>query len=200
MFPIYQVLIFFILILIRIEVTSYTFSLQEQYKTIYLTLHEMLKVQIPIQNTMEFLQKLESAKIDLPANDSLIRKEVQVFVYSCKTYFRDLNGSSLDRNLHQSTLRKWHWSLWDLLTRLIFNQNICFKLTKIKTVCISHCILIYFSGFWQCSLSTQKRITNLRPITGICQAQFSLVSKTNGYTITWKHLKSIFYFIIFSFM
>lgn len=65
----------------------------------------MLKAQIPIQNTMEFLQKLEAAKIDLPANDSLIRKEVQVFVYSCKT---DLNGSSLVRNLHQSTLRKWH--------------------------------------------------------------------------------------------
>lgn len=101
MFLIYQVLIFFILISIRIEVTSFTLSLQEQYKTIYLTLREMLKAQIPIQNTMEFLQKLEAAKIDLPANDSLIRKEVQVFVYSCKTYFRDLNGSSLVRNLHQ---------------------------------------------------------------------------------------------------
>lgn len=68
----------------------------------------MLKAQIPIQNTMEFLQKLEAAKIDLPANDSSIRKEVQVFVYSCKTYFRDLNGSLRFRNLHQSTLRKWH--------------------------------------------------------------------------------------------
>lgn len=68
----------------------------------------MLKAQIPIQNTMEFLQKLEAAKIDLPANDSLIRREVQVFVYSCKTNFRDLNGISLVRNLHQSTLRKWH--------------------------------------------------------------------------------------------
>lgn len=108
MFPIYQVLIFFILILIGIEVTSYTLSLQEQYKTIYLTLHEMPKAQTPIQNTMEFLQKLEAAKIDLPANDSLITKEIQVFVYSCKTHFRDLNGSSLVRNLHQSTLRKWH--------------------------------------------------------------------------------------------
>lgn len=58
--------------------------MQEQYKTIYLTLHEMLKAQTRIQNTMEFLQKLEAAKIDLPANDSLIRKEIQVFVYSCK--------------------------------------------------------------------------------------------------------------------
>lgn len=34
----------------------------EQYKTIYLTLHEMLKAQTRIQNTMEFLQNWKLQK------------------------------------------------------------------------------------------------------------------------------------------
>nr|XP_034320794.1 receptor-type tyrosine-protein phosphatase epsilon-like [Crassostrea gigas] len=49
----------------------------KQYKTVYLTLHEMLKAQPSIENTTEFLRKLQAAKTDQPANDSLIRKEFQ---------------------------------------------------------------------------------------------------------------------------
>eukprot|EP00105_Crassostrea_gigas_P000907 XP_011412871.1 PREDICTED: receptor-type tyrosine-protein phosphatase C-like [Crassostrea gigas] len=49
----------------------------KQYKTVYLTLHQMFKAQTSIENTTEFLQKLQAAKTDQPANDSLIRKEFQ---------------------------------------------------------------------------------------------------------------------------
>lgn len=38
----------------------------------------MLKAQTSIENTTEFLRKLQAAKTDQPANDSLIRKEFQV--------------------------------------------------------------------------------------------------------------------------
>lgn len=78
MFLTYRVFIYFILTFISKEVTSFTFSLQEQYKTVYLTLNEMLKAQTSIQSTTEFLQKLQAAKRDQPANNSLIRKEFQV--------------------------------------------------------------------------------------------------------------------------
>lgn len=50
----------------------------------------MFKAQTSIENTTEFLQKLQAAKTDQPANNSLIRKEFQVFVYSCETSFRIL--------------------------------------------------------------------------------------------------------------
>ncbi|XP_065945289.1 receptor-type tyrosine-protein phosphatase epsilon [Magallana gigas] len=52
----------------------------KQYKTVYLTLHEMFKAQTTIENTTEFLQKLEAAKTDQPANTSLIRKEFQLLL------------------------------------------------------------------------------------------------------------------------
>lgn len=38
----------------------------------------MLKAQTSIENTTEFLRKLQAAKTDQPANDSLIRKEFKV--------------------------------------------------------------------------------------------------------------------------
>lgn len=57
----------------------------------------MFKAQTSIENTTEFLQKLQAAKTDHPANDSLIRKEFQVFVYSCKTSFRILKYHFLDK-------------------------------------------------------------------------------------------------------
>lgn len=57
----------------------------------------MFKAQTSIENTTEFLQKLQAAKTDQPANDSLIRKEFQVFVYSCKTSFRILKYHILDK-------------------------------------------------------------------------------------------------------
>lgn len=82
--------------MIRIEVKSYTFSLQEQYETIYLTLQEMFKAQTSIQNTTEFLQKLQASKRDTPANDYLIRKEFQVFAYGCKRSFRMLKYHVLE--------------------------------------------------------------------------------------------------------
>lgn len=57
----------------------------------------MFKAQTSIENTTEFLQKLQAAKTDQPANDSLIRKEFQVFVYSYKTSFRILKYHFLDK-------------------------------------------------------------------------------------------------------
>lgn len=57
----------------------------------------MFKAQISIENTTEFLQKLQAAKTDQPANTSLIRKEFQVIVYSCKTSFRILRYHFLDK-------------------------------------------------------------------------------------------------------
>lgn len=57
----------------------------------------MFKAQTTIENTTEFLQKLQAAKTDQPANTSLIRKEFQVFVYSCKTSFRILSYHNLDK-------------------------------------------------------------------------------------------------------
>lgn len=51
---------------------------QEQYKTIFLTLHEMLKASVTVQNTTEFLEKLHITKADNPVNISLLRKEYQV--------------------------------------------------------------------------------------------------------------------------
>lgn len=57
----------------------------------------MFKAQTSIENTTEFLQKLQAAKIDQPANDSLIRKEFQVFVYSCKNIFSNTWVSYLEK-------------------------------------------------------------------------------------------------------
>lgn len=54
--------------------TKITFF-QEQYKTIFLTLHEMLKAPGTVQNTTEFLEKLQITK---PVNISLLIKEYQV--------------------------------------------------------------------------------------------------------------------------
>lgn len=51
---------------------------QEQYRTIFLTLYEMYKAPATVQNTTEFIEKLETAKIDTSANVSFFRDEFQV--------------------------------------------------------------------------------------------------------------------------
>lgn len=54
---------------------------QEQYKTIFLTLYEMYKAPAIVQNTTEFIEKLEKAKIDTTANVSFFRDEFQVKIF-----------------------------------------------------------------------------------------------------------------------
>lgn len=54
---------------------------QEQYRTIFLTLYEMYKAPAIVQNTTEFIEKLEKAKIDTTANVSFFRDEFQVKIF-----------------------------------------------------------------------------------------------------------------------
>ncbi|XP_065921950.1 receptor-type tyrosine-protein phosphatase mu isoform X1 [Magallana gigas] len=49
----------------------------EQYRTVFLTLYEMYKAPATVQNTSEFIEKLETAKIDTTANVSFFRDEFQ---------------------------------------------------------------------------------------------------------------------------
>uniref|UniRef100_A0A8W8P0A2 protein-tyrosine-phosphatase n=1 Tax=Magallana gigas TaxID=29159 RepID=A0A8W8P0A2_MAGGI len=51
----------------------------EQYKTIFLTLHEMFKAPVGVQTANEYLLKSQSAKNNLPAYVSSLQKEFQSF-------------------------------------------------------------------------------------------------------------------------
>lgn len=52
--------------------------LQEQYKTIFVTLHEMFKAPVGVQTANEFFLKSQSANNKHPAYVSSLRKEFQV--------------------------------------------------------------------------------------------------------------------------
>ena len=54
------------------------FIFQEQYKTIFLVLHEICKAQINPKTPTDFLKCLETGAQDKPVNSSALRKEFQV--------------------------------------------------------------------------------------------------------------------------
>lgn len=60
--------------------------LQEQYKTIFLTLHEMFKAPVGVQTANEYLLKSQSAKPNHHAYVSSLRKEFQVGEYAYLLY------------------------------------------------------------------------------------------------------------------
>ena len=51
---------------------------QEQYKTIFLTLQEMVKANVKAENSSDFIKKLDAGNRDTPVNSSSLRKEFQV--------------------------------------------------------------------------------------------------------------------------
>ena len=51
---------------------------QEQYKTIFLTLQEMVKGNVKAENSSDFIKKLDAGNRDKPVNSSSLRKEFQV--------------------------------------------------------------------------------------------------------------------------
>lgn len=52
--------------------------LQEQYKTIFLTLYEMFKSSVGVQTAQDYLLKLQLAKNDHPAYNISLGEEFQV--------------------------------------------------------------------------------------------------------------------------
>lgn len=54
------------------------FFFQEQYKTIFLTLHLMLMFPVTVQSATEFLQKLLTGNIESPTSCSSLSKEFEV--------------------------------------------------------------------------------------------------------------------------
>ncbi|XP_065922351.1 receptor-type tyrosine-protein phosphatase C [Magallana gigas] len=83
----------------------------EQYKTIFLTLHEMFKAPPTVLSTTEFLQKLQNELCNKPANVSAFKKEFQKLLavrpqYTAKDYkvssqFHDFSASihPLDKHI-----------------------------------------------------------------------------------------------------
>ena len=70
------VYVFSFKIVILSIITKFVF--QEQYKTIFLVLHEICKAQINPKTPTDFLKCLETGAQDKPVNSSALRKEFQV--------------------------------------------------------------------------------------------------------------------------
>ena len=51
---------------------------QEQYKTIFLTLQEIVKANVNAENPSDFIKKLDAGNRDKPVNSSTLRKEFQL--------------------------------------------------------------------------------------------------------------------------
>uniref|UniRef100_A0A8W8P2I2 protein-tyrosine-phosphatase n=1 Tax=Magallana gigas TaxID=29159 RepID=A0A8W8P2I2_MAGGI len=58
----------------------------EQYKAIFLTLHEAIKAPVAVYDTTEFLSKLKTTHKDKPTNVSLLRKDFKRLVSICPKY------------------------------------------------------------------------------------------------------------------
>nr|XP_022309914.1 receptor-type tyrosine-protein phosphatase T-like [Crassostrea virginica]XP_022309915.1 receptor-type tyrosine-protein phosphatase T-like [Crassostrea virginica] len=75
----------------------------EQYKTIFLVLHEMCKAQVNSKTPTDFLKCLDTATQDKPVNSSALRKEFQMLLSVRPQYFEsDYKMSSQNGDLSSS--------------------------------------------------------------------------------------------------
>nr|XP_022311822.1 receptor-type tyrosine-protein phosphatase T-like [Crassostrea virginica]XP_022311823.1 receptor-type tyrosine-protein phosphatase T-like [Crassostrea virginica]XP_022311824.1 receptor-type tyrosine-protein phosphatase T-like [Crassostrea virginica] len=75
----------------------------EQYKTIFLVLHEMCKAQVNPKIPTDFLKCLETGAQDKPVNSSALRKEFQMLLFVRPQYFEsDYKMSSQNGELSSS--------------------------------------------------------------------------------------------------